>query len=118
MAIQDVAAALVDVFTAVADRAAHGSGFVRRESKLSGEAFVQAITFGWLRDPDATLDELAQTAAAVGVTITPQGLEKRFGPLGRVLASCAAGSRRPGHHGRPRGDRCPAAVSGRRVLAR
>ena len=90
MAIQDVAAALVDVFTAVADRAARGSGFVRRESKLSGEAFVQAVTFGWLRDPDATLDELAQTAAIVGVTITPQGLEKRFGPrsaecLRRVL---------------------------------
>jgi hypothetical protein len=90
MAIQEVAAALVDVFTAVADRAARGSGFVQRESKLSGEAFVQTVTFGWLRNPDATLDELAQTAANLGVTITPQGIEQRFGPraadcLRRVL---------------------------------
>jgi hypothetical protein len=90
MAIPEVAAALVDVFTAVADQAAQSSGFVRRESKLSGEAFVQTVTFGWLRNPDATLNELAQTAASLGVTITPQGLEQRFGPraadcLQRVL---------------------------------
>jgi hypothetical protein len=80
MAIPEVAAALVDVFTAVADQAAQSSGFVSRESKLSGEAFVQTVTFGWLRNPDATLNELAQTAASLGVTITPQGLEQRFGP--------------------------------------
>lgn len=90
MAIQDVAAALSDVFTAVADRAARASRFVQRESKLSGESFVQAVTFGWLRNPDATIEELAQAAATVGVTITPQGLEQRFGPrsadcLRRVL---------------------------------
>jgi hypothetical protein len=80
MVIQDVAAALVDVFTAVADRAAHASGLVQRESKLSGEAFVQTLTFGWLGRPDATLNELAQTAASLGVNITPQGIEQRFGP--------------------------------------
>jgi hypothetical protein len=90
MAIQEVAAALVEVFTAVADRAARRSGFVLRESKLTGEAFVQSVTFGWLRNPEATLEELAQTAESLGVTITPQGFEQRFGPraadcLQRVL---------------------------------
>lgn len=80
MPIPDVVTALIDVFTEVADRAALDSGFVRRQSKLGGQTFVQALTFGWLRDPDATLDELSQTAATLGVTITPQGLEKRFGP--------------------------------------
>ena len=58
MAIQEVTASLVDVFTSVADRAARQSGFVQRESKLSGEAFVQALTFGWLQNPGATLEEL------------------------------------------------------------
>jgi hypothetical protein len=90
MKTQEVTGALIDVFTSVADRAARQSGFVQRQSKLTGEAFVQALTFGWLRNPDATLDELAQAAASIGVTITPQGLDQRFGPraadcLQRVL---------------------------------
>ncbi len=33
---------------------------------------------GWLGNPEATLEELCQTAAAVGLEITPQGLEQRF----------------------------------------
>src|ERR1700732_2174149 len=90
MAIPEVAAALVDVFSSVACRAARQSGFVQRESKLSGEAFVQALTFGWLQNPRATLEELAQAAASIGVRITKQGLDQRFGPeaadcLQRVL---------------------------------
>jgi hypothetical protein len=81
---------LADVFSSVAYQAARQSGFVQRESKLTGEAFVQALTFGWLQNPKATLEELAQAAASVGVRITPQGLEQRFGPraadcLQRVL---------------------------------
>jgi hypothetical protein len=90
MKIHEVTGALVDVFTSVADRAARQSRFVQRESKLTGEAFVQTLTFGWLRNPNATLEELAQAAASIGVTITPQGLDQRFGPqsadcLQRVL---------------------------------
>src|SRR4051794_30454955 len=78
MPLPDVAAALVEVFTAEADRAVRQSGLVQRQSKLSGEAFVQTVTFGWLSNPQATLEQLAQTAATLGVTITPQGLEQRF----------------------------------------
>ena len=90
MAIPEVAAALADVFSSVAYRAARQSGFVQRQSKLTAEVFVQALTFGWLQNPNATLEELTQAAASVGVRITPQGLEQRFGPraadcLQRVL---------------------------------
>src|ERR1051326_5794890 len=100
MPIPDVVTALIDVFTEVADRAALDSGFVRRQSKLNGQTFVQALTFGWLHNPDATLDELSHTTTTLGVTITPQGLDKRFGPrsatclrqvlqsaVGRVIAA-------------------------------
>jgi hypothetical protein len=80
MAIAEVTAALADVFSCVACRAARQSGFVQRQSKLTGEAFVQTLTFGWLQNPNATLEELTQAAACVGVRITPQGLEQRFGP--------------------------------------
>jgi Transposase DDE domain len=76
--VADVALALRDVLTTTAEAAAHDSGFVRRRSKLTGAAFVQALTFGWLDNPEATLEELAQAAATVGVRISPQGLDQRF----------------------------------------
>ena len=55
------------MFTTVADQAARETGFVQRHSKLSGARFVQALTFGWLGQPDASLGQLAQMAATLGV---------------------------------------------------
>jgi hypothetical protein len=78
--LDDVAEALQIVLTSTANTAAWNTGFVRRRSKLTGAAFVQALTFGWLSNPRATLEELAQTAATVGVAISPQGLDQRFTP--------------------------------------
>src|SRR5207245_1355101 len=43
-----------------------------------GAKFVQTLVFGWLANPEATYEELAQTAATLGVRISPQGLEQRF----------------------------------------
>lgn len=54
------------------------TGFVKRRSKLTGSLFVQTLVLGWLSNPNATLEELAQTAAARGVRISPQGLDQRF----------------------------------------
>jgi hypothetical protein len=76
--VPEVAAALESVFTTVADSAARATKFVQRQSKLTGAAFVQAVTLGWLAKPDASLEELAQCAAARGVRISPQGLDQRF----------------------------------------
>jgi hypothetical protein len=78
--LTDVAQALQTVFTSVADTAARDSGFVQRQSKLTGNVFVQTLTFGWLDNPQATLEELAQTATTLGVPISAQGLDQRFGP--------------------------------------
>ena len=78
--IADVAEAMQVVFGSTADAAAWNTGFARRTSKLTGAAFVQALTFGWLSNPRATREELAQTAAIVGVAISPQGLDQRFTP--------------------------------------
>jgi Transposase DDE domain len=78
--IHEVATGLQVVFNRIADDAAHDSGFVRRQSKLTGDVFVRTLTFGWLHNPDATLQELAQTATDLGVPISPQGLEQRLGP--------------------------------------
>src|SRR5262249_24308892 len=70
---------LRSVFTDVADRAARATEFVRRESKLTGSVFAQILTFGWLNNPNAGLGELTQLSGALGVPITSQGLDQRFG---------------------------------------
>lgn len=78
-----------EALRATLDRAAHeaarASGFTQRRSKLSGAAFVQALVWGWLADPAASVAALAQTATAAGVRITPQGLHQRFTWAGTAL---------------------------------
>lgn len=76
--IPQVAQALRTVLTRVANRAARATRFVQRRSKLSGAKFVQTLVFGWLANPDASYEELTQTAATLGVRISAQGLEQRF----------------------------------------
>ena len=76
--IPQLAEVLQELLTSVADRIAGETGFVRRESKLGGAEFSQTLVFGWLANPDATLNELVQAAATLGVVITEQGLDNRF----------------------------------------
>jgi hypothetical protein len=61
-----------------ADEAGRATDFIQRQTKLSGGTFTQMVVFGWMSNPDATLEELTQTGVAVGVEITPQGLDQRF----------------------------------------
>jgi hypothetical protein len=76
--IPQVAETMQTVLSRTATQAGRETQFVQRESKMGGSEFSQTLTFGWLENPQATLEELCQTAAALGVTITPQGLDQRF----------------------------------------
>ncbi|MBI1929082.1 IS4 family transposase [Candidatus Poribacteria bacterium] len=73
-----VVCAMQTVLTVVAETAARTTGFIKRYRKLTGATFVQALVFGWLSNPKATLEELSQAAATVGVDMTPQSLDERF----------------------------------------
>src|SRR5207248_7798613 len=77
--VPQLAQTLQTVLTTTADAAARATGFVQRRSKLSGAAFVQALVFGWLANPHASVAALAQAAAVAGVAISPQGLDQRCG---------------------------------------
>jgi hypothetical protein len=66
------------VLTQSADEKAIQTGFVKRERKVTGSKFIQTLVFGWLDNPDATLEELTQMGVKVGLDISPQGLDKRF----------------------------------------
>jgi hypothetical protein len=76
--LPQLADVLATVLTTTADAAASVTCFVQRHSKLTGARFVQTVVLGWLHQPQATLENLAQMAATLGVEISPQGLEKRF----------------------------------------
>jgi hypothetical protein len=89
--IEQVADAMQDILITIAQRLARETQFVQRESKLDGATFIQTLVFTYLADPDATLDALTQTAAALNVDITSAGLTQRFTPaaatfLQRVVA--------------------------------
>ena len=54
------------------------TGFVRRNTKLSGSIFVQALVWSWLERPTASLNEVRQSCAAMGVSISESGLQQRM----------------------------------------
>ena len=83
--IPQVARAMREVLTTTADAAAKATRFVQRTSPLGGATFSQTLVFGFLGNPQASLEELAQTAATLGVPITPQALDQRFTP---AAAAC------------------------------
>jgi hypothetical protein len=82
LSVTQVSKAMQTILTKVANQAGRETGFIQREVKLNGASFCQSVVFGWLANPQATLEELSQTAAVVGVQITAQGLEQRFSEAG------------------------------------
>jgi Transposase DDE domain len=88
LTLPHLAQVIQTILTAVADAVAQETGFVERKSKMTGAKFAQTLVFGWLDNPAATYEQLAQTATALGVPITAQGLENRFTP---EAAACVKG---------------------------
>lgn len=76
--IPQVAQAMQAVLMDKADELGREVGFVQRQRKLSGSTFVQTLVFAFLAKPNASYEELSQSAAIVGTAVSPQGLEQRF----------------------------------------
>jgi hypothetical protein len=76
--VAQVSEAMQRLLTEVANAAGVSSGLVQRQRKLSGATFVQTLVFGWMANPQASIEELSQSAATCGVKISPQGLDQRF----------------------------------------
>lgn len=80
-----VAQAIQTVLTEIPDEVARATGFLRRRSKVTAARFVQALVLGWWQQPEATLEQLSQTSVALGVPVSPQGLDQRFGEAAAAL---------------------------------
>jgi hypothetical protein len=90
--VPELAETLQTLLTTTADALARRTGFVQRRSKLTGAAFAQALVFGWLATPQASLENLAQAAAAVGVAISAQGLDQRCSEVAAVFLEALLGA--------------------------
>jgi hypothetical protein len=78
-----------------ADQLAREVGFTQRQRVLSGADFVQTLIWGWLQEPQITLDGLTQVLQRRETSISASGLCQRFTPeaaylLQRVLERLSA----------------------------
>ena len=76
--IQQLSQILQTVFIHDAKEIGRTSGFVQRERKLNGASFAQSLIFGWQANPQASLEDLCQSARVCGVQISPQGMQERL----------------------------------------
>jgi hypothetical protein len=85
MNLGHAAARMQELLTDSAERAAWRYDACQRSSPLAGPILVQTLVLGYLADPDAALEDLAQTAALLGHPVSPQAIAQRFTPQ---LARC------------------------------
>ena len=76
--LAQVAQTMQHVLTTVAEEAAHATGCVQRTREFTGASWVQTLVFGCLGTPHPSLEMLVHSAAALGVSVTPQALDQRF----------------------------------------
>ena len=55
------------------------TGCVKRNRKLTG-TLAQTLVFGWLEHPEASYQQLTETAALLGIQVSRQALEQRLTP--------------------------------------
>jgi Transposase DDE domain len=84
--IPQVAEAIQSVLTRRAKELERETGFVQRSSaQLDGPSFAQTTVLCWMDEPEASYSQLQHVAASLGVPISNQALEQRFGPASAVF---------------------------------
>src|SRR6266516_2247111 len=84
--IAQVADALKRVLTVRAKELERETGFVERSTaQLDGPTFSQTTVFGWMDTPEASYAQLRHVAASLGVPVSSQAVEQRFGEESAVL---------------------------------
>src|SRR5262245_12717671 len=78
--IAKVGTAIQGLFGPMAEEAARVSGVIVRQRKFTALSLARTFILGYLQNPCASAEELAQTAATCGVECTPQAIEQRRSP--------------------------------------
>ena len=84
--ISQVSEALRRVLITRAKELERATGFVERSTaQLDGPTFVQTTVFGWMDNPEASYAQLRHVAASLGVSVSSQAVEQRFGAESAAL---------------------------------
>lgn len=78
--ITEISQAMQQILTTDANRLARETKLIQRQRKVTGAKLSQTLVLGWLEQPEARLSDLSVMGEAVGLSITPQGLDQRFTP--------------------------------------
>jgi hypothetical protein len=73
-----VATLLQTILNDKATELAKSCGFIVRQRKLTGAGFIKTLFFGWLQNPESSLEGLVRAGFSHDVIISAQGLDKRF----------------------------------------
>ena len=85
ISVTQLAEILRQILEEEANELAKETGFIQRERNITGADFVQTLIFGWLEEPEITLDGLTQIAQRREVEITASGWHQRFTPAAVAL---------------------------------
>lgn len=80
-----LARTMQQTLTTTAERHARSSNFIQRQRTLTAPAFCEAMVFGWLQHASACLPQLARMLVTRNVTMSVQGLDRRFTPAAAQL---------------------------------
>jgi hypothetical protein len=72
-----VGSALQRLFGDIAETAANESGVIERTRKFTALSLARTFVLGFLQNPKASDEKLAQMAAQCGADVTPQAIEQR-----------------------------------------
>jgi hypothetical protein len=78
--IARVDAAIQKLLGKVSAVAAEKCGVIKRRRKFTAATLVQTFVLGYLKNPNASDEELAQMAVQCGVEVTPQAIDQRHSP--------------------------------------
>src|ERR1044071_670608 len=78
--IPQVSQAMQQLLTTAAHDADTKLHYTKRpdRAKFTAATLTQTLVFGFLAHPDARIEQLAQSAARVGVDVSPQAIDQRF----------------------------------------
>lgn len=76
--IGKVASVLRAALGEAVDQIGRRTGAIKRLRKFSGSTLLKTLVLTGLKSPAAKPEQFASTAAQLGVTVTPQAIEKRF----------------------------------------
>ena len=78
--IPQVSQAMQDLLTTAAQAADAKLHYTKRpdRAKFCAATLTQTLVLGFLAHPDARVEQLAQSAARVGVDVSPQAVDQRF----------------------------------------